>query len=191
MASMSMRVPVVPSIICSASSMTVRLARPRKSIFSSPTLETPSMSNMVTAVLRSPVVERCSGTMLVSGSAPMTTPAACVDALRQIPSSRRALSITWRAQPSLSYRSRSSRFPDRARSRVMPTVIAVLSLHVLENAVAVAIVEVDVDVGHLDPLEVEEALEDQPVAQRADVGDVQHVGHQRARRAAPSGTPPH
>ena len=40
-------------------------------------------------------VERCSGTILASGSEPITTPAACVEALRQIPSSRRALSMTW------------------------------------------------------------------------------------------------
>ena len=45
------------------------------------------MSYCVTAV-PSPAVERCNGTMLASGSEPMTTAAACVDALRQIPSSR-------------------------------------------------------------------------------------------------------
>ena len=48
--------------------------------------------------------------------------------------------------------------------------------------------EVDVDVRHRDALGVEEALEEQVVRQRVDVGDVQRVGDDRAgRRAAPQG----
>ena len=54
--------------------------------------------------------------------------------------------------------------------------VAVLALHVLDHLAAPQVVEVDVDVGHRDALGVEEALEDEPVLDRIDVGDAQHVG---------------
>ena len=57
------------------------------------------MSNWVTTPSL-PEVARARGTMLASGSAPMTTPAAWVEAFRQMPSSRRAMSMTLRAQGS-------------------------------------------------------------------------------------------
>ena len=64
--------------------------------------------------------------------------------------------------------------------------LAVLLLHVLDDLAAPEVVEVDVDIGHRHALGVQEALEDEPVRQRVDVGDVQRVGDQRARhRAAP------
>ena len=220
--------PLDVRTIAAASSMTVRLDSPSRSIFSSPICETPFMSYCVTAV-PSPAVERCSGTMLASGSEPMTTPAACVDALRQIPSSRRALSMMCFAQSSCSYRSLSSRLSlerslerdvhhrrhqlgqpvdirqghvehaphvaDRGSRRHGPEgddlrhpVAPVLLLHVREHAVATPVVEVDVDVGHLHALAVEEALEDEPVAERLDVGDAEHVAHQRSGGAAAAGT---
>ena len=56
-------------------------------------------------------------------------------------------------------------------------VRAVLLAHVLDDLVAPALVEVDVDIGHGDALGVEEALEDEPVAQRVELGDAHGVGH--------------
>src|SRR5580658_6065179 len=53
------------------------------------------------------------------------------------------------------------------------------------------IIEVDVDVRHLHALAVEEALEDESVLERLDVGDVEHVAHHRPRSAASAGTDPH
>ena len=52
--------------------------------------------------------------------------------------------------------------------------------HVLHHALAAVHREVDVDVGHRLAARVEEALEQQVVADRVDVGDAQRVGHQRA-----------
>ena len=52
--------------------------------------------------------------------------------------------------------------------------------HVLDDLVAAAHVEVHVDVGHLLALGVQEALEDQPVPQRVEVGDPQAVRDHRA-----------
>ena len=57
---------------------------------------------------------------------------------------------------------------------------AVLLLHVVDDAVAVVLAEVDVEVGHRHALRVEEALEQQVVAQRIEVGDAERVGDQRA-----------
>ncbi len=65
---------------------------------------------------------------------------------------------------------------------------AVLLLHVGDDPIAAAVVEVAVDVGHGDALAVEEALEEQVVAQRVEVGDLQHVGDQRPRGAAATWT---
>ena len=63
---------------------------------------------------------------------------------------------------------------------------AVLVLHVLDHAVAAVLAEVDVEVGHGYPLRVEEALEQEVVAQRVEIGDAERIGDQRARaRAAP------
>ena len=100
-ASTSILSPVVCRMFSRASSMTLRLVSPRKSIFSRPICWTPSMSNWVTTASRS-LVDRCSGTKFISGSGAMTTPAAWVLAFRQMPSSRRALSMICLAQSSFS-----------------------------------------------------------------------------------------
>ncbi len=63
---------------------------------------------------------------------------------------------------------------------------AVLLLHIIDDAVAVLLAEVDVEVGHRHPLRVEKALEQQRVLQRVEVGDAQAVRHQRARARTPS-----
>ncbi len=63
-------------------------------------------------------------------------------------------------------------------------VAAVLLAHVVDDLAPPAHAEVDVDVGHADAVGVQEALEQQVVLQRVDVGDAQRVGDHRARRRA-------
>ena len=65
-------------------------------------------------------------------------------------------------------------------------VTAVFILDVINHPVAVALAEVDVEVGHRDPFRVQEALEQQVVFQRVQVGDLQHIGDQRAGARAPA-----
>ena len=63
---------------------------------------------------------------------------------------------------------------------------AVFLRDVADDLVAPIHAEVDVDVGHGDAFRIQEALEQQVVAQRVDVGDTQRVGDQAAgHRAAP------
>ena len=59
--------------------------------------------------------------------------------------------------------------------------------HVPDHVGAPALVEVDVDVGHGHALGVEEALEDQAVDQRVEVGDAHGVGDDGAGRGAAAG----
>ena len=61
---------------------------------------------------------------------------------------------------------------------------------VADHLVAAALVEVHVDVGHLDAVGVQEPLEQQPVAQRVEVGDPQRVGDDRPRRGAAARSDP-
>ena len=56
---------------------------------------------------------------------------------------------------------------------------AVLFLDVLDHLAAALLAEVDVDIGRLPPALVQEPLEQQIVGQRADVAQIQGVGHQR------------
>ena len=65
-------------------------------------------------------------------------------------------------------------------------VLAVAAGHVLDHPVAVAIIEVDVDVGHRDPLAVEESLEDQAMLQRVQGRDPERVGDNAARGRPPT-----
>ncbi len=67
---------------------------------------------------------------------------------------------------------------------VADPVVAVLVGDVLDHLTAPALVEVDVEVGHRDAVGVEEALEDQPVHERVEVGDPHRVGDHRARAGA-------
>ena len=63
-------------------------------------------------------------------------------------------------------------------------VVAAVALgRVADHLVPVAGVEVHVDVGHRDARRVEEALEQQVVLDRVEVGDAQAVGHRAAGRA--------
>ena len=83
--------PLERSMMSRASSMTSRLRRPRKSIFSRPSSSTGFIENCVTIrYWRSPSTvpasASCSGTTSVSGVPAMTTAAAWIDELRTIPS---------------------------------------------------------------------------------------------------------
>ena len=71
--------------------------------------------------------------------------------------------------------------------RDAPPVVAlavVLLGDVADHLVAPRHAEVDVDVGHRDPLGVQEALEDDVVLDRIDAGDAEAVGDQAAGRGA-------
>eukprot|EP01022_Parablepharisma_sp_SALTPOND_P029433 TRINITY_DN734_c3_g1_i1.p2 TRINITY_DN734_c3_g1~~TRINITY_DN734_c3_g1_i1.p2 ORF type:complete len:1458 (-),score=543.13 TRINITY_DN734_c3_g1_i1:22429-26802(-) len=70
-------------------------------------------------------------------------------------------------------------------------LLAITVLDVLDHAVAAFLAEVDVEVGHRDAFGVQEAFEQQVVAQRIQVGDQQTVGHQRAGAGAPAGSDRH
>ncbi len=58
---------------------------------------------------------------------------------------------------------------------------------VSQDLLATMGLDVDVDVGELVASRVHEALEQEVVAHRIDVGDPEHVAHKRARRAPPAG----
>ncbi|MNM60872.1 hypothetical protein D3C81_721650 [compost metagenome] len=57
--------------------------------------------------------------------------------------------------------------------------------HVVDHPVTAVHAEVDVEVGHGNTFRVEEALEQQVVGQRVEVGDLQHIGHQRTGTRTP------
>ena len=103
--SRSISTPRSARIMSTAWRRIVRLDRPRKSNFSSPSASTPCISYCV--MRASEFVARWSGMRSVSGSRLMTTPAACVDALRATPSSCSAKSTTRWTAGSPSYISRS------------------------------------------------------------------------------------
>ncbi len=76
----------------------------------------------------------------------------------------------------------------RAEGRDLADRIApVLLLHVVDHAVAIGLAEVDVEVGHRDPLRIQEAFEQQVVAKRVEAGDVERIGDQRAGARAAAG----
>jgi hypothetical protein len=64
----------------------------------------------------------------------------------------------------------------------------VLLAHVLDHPPAIVLAEVDVEVGHRHPLGVQEALEEQRVAQRVEVGDAESIGDDGTGARAASGT---
>ena len=67
-------------------------------------------------------------------------------------------------------------------------VVAVLVGDVADHLAAATLVEVDVEVGHRDAVGVEEALEDQAVLERVEVGDPHRVGAHRAGARAAAGS---
>ena len=56
--------------------------------------------------------------------------------------------------------------------------------HMIDHQFASVLTEVHVEVGHGYALGIEEALEQQRIAQRVEIGDAQAVGHQRTRAGA-------
>ena len=66
-------------------------------------------------------------------------------------------------------------------------VAAVALLHVADHFVAAVLAEVDVEVGHRHALGIEEALEQQPEADRIEIGDGQRIGNQRTGAGAAAG----
>ena len=67
-------------------------------------------------------------------------------------------------------------------------VAPVFRRHVLDHAVALVHAEVDVEVRHRHAFGIEEALEQQAVAERVDVGDAERPGDHRAGTRTASGT---
>jgi len=65
---------------------------------------------------------------------------------------------------------------------------AVFLLHVVDDAVATVLAEIYVEVGHRHALRIQEALEQQVVAQRVEVGDAERIGDERSRAGAAAGT---
>ena len=85
---------------------------------------------------------------------------------------------------------RGTRLDRRERHHLGHAVPAVALGGVLDDLAPVPLVEVHVDVGHLLPARVQEALEDQVVPDRVDVHDAQAVRHARAGRAPPPRSDP-
>ena len=115
------------AIMSRVSRITVRVRRPRKSIFKRPSFSMMPMGNWV--VITSSFF--CRGTYLTAGSRVISTPAAWVEAWRGMPSSVRAVSIRRFTRSSVSYMSRSSLFWSMAfssvMSRAMGTALATVS----------------------------------------------------------------
>ena len=85
-------------MIFTAQSMIVSVRRPRKSNFTRPAASTSSLSNCVTTLL--PLSSQNSGAKSVSTDGAMTTPPACMPALRTRPSSDIAMSSMARVSSS-------------------------------------------------------------------------------------------
>ena len=219
----------------SASSMTSRLRRPRKSIFSRPSSSTGFIENCVTigrpsvavGVARARVGELQRddvGQRPVGdddrGGVDRGVADDPLEALRDVDDLlRRRVGVVGAAQRLARLagsRRRTAGGPDRVRDELREAVAdavvvaehargvargrarehlaegddlrdrlaAVLLGDVAHDALAAAHGEVDVDVRHRHALGVEEALEEQVVAQRVDVGDPQAVGDDRAGRGA-------
>ena len=65
-------------------------------------------------------------------------------------------------------------------------VFAVLFLHIVDHPVAIGLAEVDIEVGHRNPLGVQETLKQQVVFQRVQIRDLEGVGHQRTGARPPT-----
>ena len=96
---MGTSMPRVCFTISQALRMTVSVLRPRKSIFSRPRSPTGPIAYWVTMA---PSSSCLSGSRFTSGWSPITTPAACTDALRVRSSRMKAVSISSRVTSSFS-----------------------------------------------------------------------------------------
>ncbi len=63
-------------------------------------------------------------------------------------------------------------------------IVTVLVLDIVDHAISIVLAEVDVEVRHRHALRIEEALEQQLVAQRIEVRDAERIRDQRARAGA-------
>ena len=112
------------SISSHALTITSRLRRPRKSILSRPSDSMSFIENCVTTSWSAPFC--CSGTTLISGSAPITTPAAWIESARVRPSSGSARSrISFATgSPSIALRSSPPGFRQSSSSCPGPSGIS-------------------------------------------------------------------
>ena len=83
---------------------------------------------------------------------------------------------------------RRARAERAERDDLRDLLAAVLLGDVLNDLAAAMRAEVDVDIGHADALRIEEALEQQAVLQRIDVGDLHRIADQTAGRRSAPGT---
>jgi hypothetical protein len=208
----------------------VSVRSPRKSNLTRPAASTSSLSNWVMTL--PPPGSQYSGVKSVSTDGAITTPPACLPALRVRPSSERARSsrvahlLILLVEPlelgllgeriiERNAELERNQFGDAVDEAVgmsehaadiahhglgghgavgddlRHAIVAVLGGHVLDHAVAALHAEVDVEVRHRDAFGIQEALEQQVVAQRLDVRDAQRVGDQRAGARAASGAHRH
>ena len=70
-------------------------------------------------------------------------------------------------------------------------VVAVFAANVVDYPIAAVLAKIHVEVRHGYALRIQEALEQQAVAQRIEIGDAERVGHQRARTRTAPGTDRH
>ena len=201
-----------------ASSMTSRLRRPRKSILSRPSASTSPIAYCVTSSASVPF--RCSGRYStaavadhdaggVDGVGPdealerprhvdeLAHELVLVVGLAQLLARLHALleadlhafrdelrdavdGAEGQAQHAAGVAHRGLRGELAERDDLRHALAPVLLGHVVDHALAAVHREVDVDVGHRLAARVQEALEQQVVADRVDVGDAQRVGHERA-----------
>ena len=73
------------------------------------------------------------------------------------------------------------------RDDLADRVLAVLLFHIINHPVAIALAEINVEVGHGNPLRIEKALEQQVVLQRIQIGNLEGIGHQGAGTGAAPG----
>ena len=66
-------------------------------------------------------------------------------------------------------------------------LLTVQLLDIVDHLAPPLLAEVYIDIGHGDPVLIQEALKQQVIAQRVNVGNPQAIRHQRARSAAPAG----
>ena len=99
--------------------------------------------------------------------------------------------VTWSTRASGMFSARPTSL-SAALAAIVPNVpiwatlaVAVLLADVLDDLVPPLLAEVDVDVGRLGPVRVEEPLEQQVVLERADVAQVEQVADQRPAGRAP------
>ena len=74
---------------------------------------------------------------------------------------------------------------DDLRDRILPVFLP----DILDHLLTLVVGEVDVDVGHADPVGVQEALEEEIVLERVDIGDAEGIRHDAPGSAPPARDP--